>query len=302
MNHIFRKTICSVIVGASVSAVAILGFTGVLRQRYKGNEYADWMATLDDNTSLRDVQMPGSHDSGALISIADLAGQCQSLSVLDQLNLGVRFLDIRLQQEEQFLRVVHGIVDQRKRFDDINLAVNTFLENHPREFIIMSIKEEADPIQPKCSFDECLKERLSDRYILSRELPSRMGDVRGKVVILSRYAGASIGVDAYGEWQDSCSFTMASSDIYIQDKYKISDASEKQNEIIKCFNETGHALKINFLSAYRTNSFPPSYAPSAAHDINPWVNKEIHNYHDRNIVLYDFVTKENMDAFFKEVL
>ena len=117
----------------------------------------------------------------------------------------------------------------------------------------------------------------------------------------SRSSCASIGIPAYQGWEDSCSFTLPN-DIYVQDTYKITSKEQKQDEVMKCFNESGHALKINFLSAYRTNGFPPSYAPSAANDINPWINEEIGKYSDRGIVLYDFVTESNMQAFFKEVL
>ena len=120
-------------------------------------------------------------------------------------------------------------------------------------------------------------------------------------MLLSRYANSTIGVPAYEGWADSVSFTLPN-DIYVQDTYQITSAEQKQEEIVKCLNETGHALKINFLSAYRTNSFPPSYAVSAAEDINPWINSEINKYNDRNIILYDFVTEENMDFFFEGIL
>ena len=49
----------------------------------------------------------------ALYSIGDLAGQCQSLSLGDQLNVGVRFLDIRLKLDHNQLKAVHGIVDEK---------------------------------------------------------------------------------------------------------------------------------------------------------------------------------------------
>ena len=39
---------------------------------------------------------------------------------------------------------------------------------------------------------------------------------------------------------------------------------------------------------------------TAAKDINPWINKEISKYNDRGIVLYDFISERNMNAFFKE--
>ena len=261
------------------------------------------MKNIDDNTSLRNINMPGSHDTMALYSIANLAGQCQSLPLNDQLNLGVRFLDIRLKEDNNSLKAVHGIVDERDTFDNIVKVTESFLAKHPSECIIMSVKEEAEASKSTISFEEALKGYLkNDYYYLNETIPSKLGDVRGKVVLLSRYQNSTIGIKAYDEWKDSCSFTMSTNDIYVQDTYKISDSLTKKNEIISCMNESGHALKINFLSAYKTSYIPPSYAPSAALDINPWINKEISKYNDRGIVLYDFVNKENMDAFFKGVL
>lgn len=296
----------SIIIASCVALGAVifscLGFSGILKQKSKNTNYADWMSHLADSTSLRDINMPGSHDTMALYSIADLAGQCQSLSLGDQLNLGVRFLDIRLKEENNSLKAVHGFIDQHASFSDITSTVESFLENHPTEFIIMSIKEEADSSKSTISFEEAVKNCLkSDVYLKETSLPTSLGTVRGKVMLLSRYANSSIGIPAYNGWADSTSFTLPN-DIYVQDTYKIKSKEEKQDEIIKCFNESGHALKINFLSAYRTNYLPPSYAPSAALDIDPWINANIDKYNDRGIVLYDFVNETNMTAFFKGVI
>ena len=256
------------------------------------------MSQLDDNVSIRNINMPGSHDTMALYSIADLAGQCQSLSLHDQLNLGVRFLDIRLKEDHDKLKAVHGFIDQKVSFETITKTIEEFIEKNPSEFIIMSVKEEADPSNSEISFENSLKSYLNkDIYLKDTELPNKLGDVRGKVMLLSRYENSTIGVPAYEGWKDSVSFTLPN-DIYVQDTYQITSAEQKQDEIVKCFSEAGHALKINFLSAYRTDTFPPSYAVSAAEDINPWINEEINKYNDRNIVLYDFVTEENMDYFF----
>ena len=298
-----KKIIISIVTSVVVLLTAFLGFSNILKQKIKDQSYADWMKRLDDNLSLREVNMPGSHDTMALYSIADLAGQCQSLSLEEQLNLGVRFLDIRLKEENNKLKVVHGFVDQKATFKQVTEVVETFLSKHTNEFLIMSIKEEAAASSSSLSFEDCLKTYLgSDKYLKDTLLPEKVGDVRGKVVLLSRYQNSTIGVPAYSEWKDSTSFTMSENDIYVQDTYQITSKEQKQEEIVKCFNESGHALKINFLSAYRTNAFPPSYAVSAAKDINPWINEEINKYQDRGVVLYDFVTKENMDYFFKGIL
>ena len=285
---------------------SILGFGGIGIFNKKSAKYSSWMNNIDDNTSLRDINMPGSHDTMALFSFAGLMGKCQSLDLESQLNLGVRFLDIRLQAVDNDLAAVHGIVDQKKDFWKIALTINRFLTKHPSEFIIMSIKEENPPKNSSKSFEELLLKVLAadnnkDVFSLEKSLPEKIADVRGKAIILSRYPGASVGIPAYHGWEDSTSFTL-DNDIFVQDKYKITSKDEKQAEVIKCFNESGHALKINFLSAYRTDTFPPSYSISAAKDINPWIDKEIANYNDRNIVLYDFISEKGMDAFFKGVL
>ena len=287
------------IMSVPVLLAGLIGFTPFLKLGNDKGNYVEWMKNVDDSTSLREINMPGSHDTMALYSIGNLAGQCQSLPLYDQLELGVRFLDIRLQEDHNTLKAVHGFVDQRASFASITKTIEKYLDEYPTEFLIMSIKEEATAKNSTISFEDSLKTYLtSDIYLKGSDIPTNLGEVRGKVMLLSRYANSTIGVPAFNGWQDSTSFTL-SNDIYVQDTFRITSASQKQEEIVKCFNEPGHALKINFLSAYKTNYFPPSYAPSSALDINPWINKEIANYSDRNIVLYDFVNEENITAFFE---
>lgn len=303
MKDKLKKFLIPISLSVFVLACSVLGFSGALKQKSGDKTYSKWMESLSDLTLLRTIAMPGSHDTMALHSIGDLAGQCQSLSLEDQLNLGVRFLDIRLKEDKNELKAVHGFVDQKAKFDSITKTIEKFIEDNPSEFIIMSVKEEDDPSFSTISFEDCLKGYLkSDIYWKNDILPLTLGQVRGKVLLLSRYASPTIGINAYDGWADSCSFTLSKHDIYVQDTYKITSSEDKKEEIKKCFNEIGHMLKINFLSAYRTDYFPPSYAPSAALDINPWINDEISNYKDRGIVLYDFVTKASMDSFFEGIL
>ena len=293
------------ILAASFSGLALisssLGFTGALNNRYSGAKYADWQSQIDNHTLIRDVDLPGSHNTMAARSLLDLTGQCQTLSLKEQLNLGVRFLDIRLKEDNNSLKAVHGFIDQKVSFKSISQTVTSFLTKHPSEFIIMSIKEEGSPNKSDIPFEQALLNNLSSDLFLKDQItvPTYVEEVRGKVMLLSRYKNSSIGIPSYEGWRDSTSFTLPN-DIYVQDTYKIANKLEKQEEIVRCFNETGHALKINYLSAYKIKDFPPSYAMSAAKDINPWINKEIDKYQDRGVVLYDFVSKKTMNAFFKE--
>ena len=293
-----------IILAASFSGVGIicsvLGFTGALNNRTNNKAYSDWLRGVSDDTLLRNVSIPGSHDTMALYSVADLAGQCQTLSLKEQLNLGVRFLDIRLKEDYNSLKAVHGFIDQRASFSSISKTVTKFLTEHPSEFIIMSIKEEAEPSNSDISFEQALKNSIdSPLYLTQSVIPTYVEEIRGKILLLSRYKDSTIGIPAYEGWGDSTSFTLPN-DIFVQDTYKIQNKEEKQAEVVTCFMEGGHALKINFLSAYKTSGFPPSYAMSAAKEINPWINKEIDKYQDRGIVLYDYINEKNMKAFFKE--
>ena len=52
------------------------------------------MKNLSDNSKITEFSIPGTHDSGALLPIP--FAQTQKLSFANQLNNGIRFLDIRL--------------------------------------------------------------------------------------------------------------------------------------------------------------------------------------------------------------
>ena len=95
MNKLDKKGITVLACSALVFVFSLIGFSNILSQHNEDTKYSKWMSKLSDDTALRDVSMPGSHDTMALYSIGNLAGQCQSLSLKDQLNLGVRFLDIQ---------------------------------------------------------------------------------------------------------------------------------------------------------------------------------------------------------------
>ena len=294
-----KKVYGTVAICAVLVISAYLGFAGTnygpLRQGAAAT-HAKWMTGKDDATKIRDMALPGSHDSAALYSIGDLAGQCQTLSISDQLGIGVRFLDIRLKLNGDRLRAVHGIVDQRLNFSSIVEDVDNFLSKNPGEFLFVSIKDEAGDGGAK--FQQALEKELTVRWSKKSTLPTTLGEARGRAWIISRFANPSIGFPAYEGWADSASFVLPG-DIYIQDTYKAT-VDAKKEEIVHCFGESGHALKINFLSGYVPGGFPPSYAPSIASSINPWIDANISTFPDKGIVLYDFVDSGAMKAFFGE--
>ena len=146
--------------------------------------------------------------------------QCQSLSTpLDvQLHSGIRVLDIRLSVIKGRLFAYHGIYPQRASFQDILRTVHDFLTSplSSRETIVMSIKQEDFARTPLSLFSKCVHDEIiggpggRDMWFLENRIP-KLGEVRGKVVMLSRFGedgdGWENGLEGLGihptAWPDS---------------------------------------------------------------------------------------------------
>ncbi len=281
----------------SIILIFIIAYFSVAPlERAKACEGSRWMARLDDSTPINQLSIPGTHDSGATHSIGDVAGKCQSLSIEEQLKIGVRFLDIRLQLVGDDFRVVHSFVDQGADFDDTLEDIVEFIEENPTEFLFISIKKDADSKHPDGDFAKLLEEELREYHIISEStaLPSTVGEARGKIYIISRYEGSTMGIPAYDGWQDSTSFELG--ELYVQDNYAVDSVDIKLADIEAIFGvsaEGRHGLVLNFTSCYLTSGFPPTYAATPAKEINPWIRQELH-YHTEplGIMVCDFVTTE----------
>ena len=116
----------------------------------------NWLKNVDDNAKITEVSLPGTHDSGATHSIADVAGKCQDLSIKTQLEIGVRFFDLRLQLVNDEFKIVHSFVDQNLKFSAVLEDLYSFIKENNSEYLIISIKEEASPVNSTLWFDEAL--------------------------------------------------------------------------------------------------------------------------------------------------
>jgi 1-phosphatidylinositol phosphodiesterase len=159
-------------------------------------KYSDWMSRLSDDAKLSELSLPGTHDSGALYDGLSFGfAKCQAWQLTDQLSAGMRFLDIRCRRVDDQLLVYHGIIDQHLTFREVCDASRTFLEKHPSECIVMSVKEEAAASNSKRSFAELFSvetEHDGDLWHVARDVP-RLKDVRGRIVLIDR-AGTLGGI------------------------------------------------------------------------------------------------------------
>ena len=290
-----NKILIAVIMIVSTLVISLIAFVPI--ERNYDEISINWMSRVSDETNVLDLSLPGTHDSGALHSIADVAGKCQDLSISSQLKIGVRFFDLRLQLVNDEFKIVHSFVDQNLKFKSVAKDLYSFIKNNETEFLIISIKQESDSVNSNLSFEEALVRDLKpyeDVFMMNvSKLPENVGKARSKIFILSRFSG-EIGIPANSGWFDDTSFEM--NDLYVQDNYNISDIEEKKNDIINTIdyaNQNNNKLVLNFTSCYLNHGFPPTYAGTTALAINPWLKKEIsQNNKKLGILVIDFIDEE----------
>ena len=216
---------------------------------------SSWMADIKDEVNLKDLTIPGTHDSGADYGCPDAAfdpyGECQDWTIKEQLNNGIRYLDIRLNYEEddKVFRIHHGPCYQRMTFKDVMTDVKAFLSAHPQETIIMRYKDEYDDTE-KSTFSAAWNARkttYSSTFYQGTNWPT-LGQARGKVVLLDFCGKASGGVPYHtnylvtprGDWHH----TGNNHNERLKDNWR---------QMADCFNEGNTQRSKLYLSAFNQN-------------------------------------------------
>lgn len=132
---------------------------------YRPSDRKNWMAGLDlGKLTINKIIWPGTHDSATnkigIPFISRPFAQCQSLSIYEQLVIGTRVLDIRVQED---CRVCHGIL-KTYSVDVVIDEVKKFLSETQSEIIILEIRTEFGHDDPP-EFDKFLVEKLGDYLI-----------------------------------------------------------------------------------------------------------------------------------------
>ncbi|MFH7593619.1 phosphatidylinositol-specific phospholipase C [Streptomyces racemochromogenes] len=150
----------------------------------------DWMAGLADSTALQRMTIPGTHDSGA--RQGGLYVACQNTSIAEQLDSGIRFLDVRCRVTGGSFAIHHAAFFQNLMFGDVLVACADFLAAHPSETVLMRVKQEYSTESDatfRAVFDDYLDHRgWRPLFRIADTLPT-LGQARGRVVLLADNAG-----------------------------------------------------------------------------------------------------------------
>ncbi|GAA1397857.1 hypothetical protein GCM10009599_27810 [Luteococcus peritonei] len=146
------------------------------------------MGALSPALRLDELSLPGTHDSGATLGGRWVA--CQELSISRQLELGVRYLDIRLSLQRGHFRVHHNQWFQQLTLDEVLQACRDFLALHPTECVLLCLTQEyrrRDLAQLSGEWAR-VRHRFRDLLLDRRRVPS-LGRARGRVVVVTRDGG-----------------------------------------------------------------------------------------------------------------
>ncbi|MEE1791333.1 phosphatidylinositol-specific phospholipase C [Streptomyces sp. BE308] len=190
----YTATRRNVLAGAlAVSATALVGVAPAVagaRTSRTVRTPQDWMGAIPDATAVQRLTIPGSHDSGA--RYGGPWTECQNTTIAEQLNSGIRFLDVRCRITGDSFAIHHGASFQNLMFGDVLGACWDFLAARPSETVLMRVKQEYSE-ESDAAF-----RRIFDLYLdtkgwrplfrLDSTLPT-LGQARGKVVLLADNGG-----------------------------------------------------------------------------------------------------------------
>ncbi|EFX04737.1 phosphatidylinositol phospholipase c [Grosmannia clavigera kw1407] len=216
-----------------------------------------WMATVDGTWPLSSLSLPGTHNSPACY-MAMPSVRCQAVDVPTQLANGVRFVDVRVNatahahpHADPRMALVHGAfavsVAGPTWFANLYGSVCAFLEAHPTETVLMSIKREGSGRGTDADVARnllgCYVQPRPDRWYTRPQIPT-LDEARGRIVLVRRFClplddaafrqpdgRVGWGIDG-SDWPDNCAHGIAAEGrLHLQDYYGVNVASSIQRKI-----------------------------------------------------------------------
>ncbi|MBQ8503024.1 MAG: phosphatidylinositol-specific phospholipase C domain-containing protein [Clostridia bacterium] len=175
------------------------------------------LSQLGDDILLSQINLAGTHDScTAFVSMENMS-RCQLLTVKEQLSMGIRLFDIRLNRSGEEFYLVHSLADcfsdkekkSKLTFGEVLKDFREFLIENPLETIVVSVKQDRG-IMSRSFFPAFYNKYIKgseDEWYLKNENPS-LSDCRGKMVLMRRckvwrsfLKGTDAGLD-FSYWKD----------------------------------------------------------------------------------------------------
>lgn len=285
-----------------------------------------WQKNLDDNTQVLCLNMAGTHDCVTQYVQFSHMARCQNKSIFEQLCMGIRGLDIRVEQRGDRLGMVHGFAkafNTKNHFGrqmdmaDVLEQCYDFLDENPRECIVFQFKNDNGRQMEQC-FDNLMNTYIrgsEDRWFLENRSPL-LYEARGKIILIRRckmanraeYSDKNTGID-FSSWQEQdeavpqplslCTGGKAAMNFIIQDRYKYKPVP-RWHKCIKPFLDTMEPFK----GSYIINYLSTAGGLKGPYNNSKYINPRFLNYRLRDGVYYgmiymDFPTEEIVEKIVK---
>lgn len=255
-----------------------------------------WMSSVDDSVNLMSLNIPGTHDCVTQYVQLSHFAKCQDKNILDQLKMGIRALDIRVQPKGDRLGMVHGIAKAYNSANPLGEQMDLayvldycyrFLEKNPHETIIFQFKNDSNKEMEIC-FDNLYRRYIKeypDKWYTENRIP-KLGEVRGKIVLVRRckmyensaeYSAENAGID-FSRWveQDEAvpealtleTYSLDNARFIIQDRFKYKP-EPRWSECIKPFLDNQKVFDGEYIICYFSTAGGIKGPESNAKYINP---------------------------------
>ena len=266
----------------------------------------NWMKNIGDERLLQDLNIPGTHDSSTKYCRFSLFSGCQKKSIAEQLEIGVRVFDIRVDK----MVLCHSFCKCRKSFfgktltlDDVIGDMLSFLNKNPSETILMFFKMDNGDDSSLCFqllYDNFIKTN-PDKWYLENKIPT-LGEARGKIALLKR-ADAKVlksGIDFnampyQGGTKEYCweDFSPNGEDnVIIQDRYMLT-RKKKWEKAVKPLLEAGESLKGSMIFNFFSSAGIPLVPRFNAGYVNGKFNKyDVSEGRYYGVLMFDFADEK----------
>ncbi|MBS7008010.1 phosphatidylinositol-specific phospholipase C domain-containing protein [Anaerostipes sp.] len=221
----------------------------------------NWMGFLDGEKKLSEINLPGTHDSGTKYVEKNKEKYCcQSLSLAEQMEIGVRYFDIRCVagSKKESPGIKHAdtwclnpeMKTEHLHLDKLVQDAKYFLQNHPTETLVFQIKNEKwNSGDANLVFH--IGKYIKDGTMWAMDRIPKIDEVRGRIVLVRRftYSKNDYGLEKQefglnlSSWDSECmwkagehTFVWVNDKAYIQDRYKTT-AEEKLKLLSKALAE-----------------------------------------------------------------
>lgn len=254
----------------------------------------DWLGAVNPEQYITELLLPGTHDT-MTAPCPERYYHTQTLSLIEQLQAGVRFLDIRLRRE---MVAAHREWISNITADEIFSTCAKFLQAHPTEFILMRVQNANEKKDDYKAYGSALQKKIAAHadlfYHWKQESDGwmKVSEAAGKIVALEcappAYGFNRIHGTIWAQnWHDNDLITL-------EDLWDGPELADKEKAITEQLL-AGNQLPENILSLIHISAtngklgYPDAYAK----ELNPYMTKLLSGKkHVRGTLIYDFMTED----------